>query len=78
MTIKLAGRLSCVVLVAFFLSSSTSSLLAQTAGTGALTVTVTDPSGAVISGASVTVTNLEGLSRSTTTGADGSCTFTLL
>ena len=39
---------------------------------------VTDPSGATLAGGSVTVTNSEGLSRSTTTGPDGRCTFTLL
>jgi hypothetical protein len=50
----------------------------QTAGTGALTVTVSDPSGAVITAATVTVGNAEGLSRTGTTTANGSYTFTLL
>jgi hypothetical protein len=53
-------------------------LWAQTGGTGALTVTVTDPSGAVVPGASVTVHNAAGVSRTDVTGASGSFTFTLL
>jgi carboxypeptidase family protein len=53
-------------------------LRGQTASTGALTVTVTDPSGAAIAGATVTVTNNAGLSRTGKTGADGSYTFPLL
>src|SRR5579872_6364298 len=51
---------------------------AQTASTGALTVTVSDPSGAAIGGAKVTVTSSAGEARDLVTGADGSCTFTLL
>ena len=50
----------------------------QTASTGALTVTVSDPSGAAIPGAKVSVTSSAGESRDLMTGADGSCTFTLL
>jgi CoA-transferase family III len=42
-------------------------LWAQTGGTGALTVTVTDPSGAVVPGASVTVHNAAGVSRTDVT-----------
>ena len=53
--------------------------MAQTAETGALTGTVTDPSGAIIAGASVTVTNLAtGQSRVATTDANGSYKFSLL
>lgn len=51
---------------------------AQTGGTGALTITVTDPTGAVIVGATVKVSNAAGLTRSETTGNNGSYTFTLL
>jgi Carboxypeptidase regulatory-like domain len=54
-------------------------LVAQTPETGALTGTVTDPSGAVIVGATVTITNLgTGQSRTTTTDASGSYKFSLL
>jgi hypothetical protein len=51
---------------------------AQTGGTGALIVSLTDPSDAAVPGAIVTVSNSAGLSRSSTTTANGSCTFTLL
>ncbi len=51
----------------------------QTAGSGALTATVTDPSGAVIPGASVTVSNgATGLTRTQLTESNGTSTFTLL
>jgi len=53
--------------------------MAQTSSTGALTGTVTDPSGAVISGATVTATNVgTGQSRTTTTDSSGSYKFSLL
>jgi Carboxypeptidase regulatory-like domain len=55
------------------------SLLAQTAGTGALTGTVTDPSGAVVPNATVTATSLDtGQARMATTGADGTYSISLL
>ncbi len=55
------------------------SLLAQTASTGALTGTVTDPSGAVIPNATVTIKNVDtGQTRTTMTIADGTYRFTLL
>lgn len=47
---------------------SVSSLLAQTAGTGALTGTVRDPSGGVVPNAAVTAANVDtGQARSSTT-----------
>ncbi|MGC2330078.1 MAG: carboxypeptidase-like regulatory domain-containing protein, partial [Candidatus Acidiferrales bacterium] len=53
-------------------------LPAQTATTGALAVTVTDPSGAVVVGATITLTGAAGETRTQTTGADGTYTFALL
>ena len=56
-----------------------SPVLAQTSGTGALTGTVTDPSGAVISGAAVTATNKgTGQARTETTDSSGVYKFSLL
>jgi hypothetical protein len=53
-------------------------LLAQSTSTGALTVTVTDPSGGSVPGAEVMVSNASGLSRTEVTASNGSYTFTLL
>src|SRR5208282_3955545 len=48
------------------------SLMAQTAGMGALTGKVTDPSGAVVANVTVMATSVDnGQTRSTTTGTDG-------
>src|ERR1051326_7062427 len=53
--------------------------LAQSAGTGALTGTVSDPSGGAIPGVTVTITNTEtNQTRTTTTTQDGLYKFTLL
>src|ERR1700728_561061 len=53
--------------------------LAQTNSTGALTGTVTDASGGVVVGATVTITNLgTGQERTATTGSDGVYKITLL
>ncbi|HTU46929.1 MAG TPA: carboxypeptidase regulatory-like domain-containing protein [Bryobacteraceae bacterium] len=53
--------------------------LAQSGTTGALTGTVTDPSGAIIAGATVTATNIgTGQARTDTTNANGSYKFSLL
>ena len=66
-----------VCLAALFLCVSVS--LAQSGTSGALTGTVTDPSGAVISGATVTATNNgTGQERDATTDASGSYKFSLL
>ena len=66
---------ACVVL----LFSCTAVLHAQTSNTGALTGTVTDPSGGVIVGATVTVTNLAtGQMRTATTGSSGGYQISLL
>src|SRR5262249_57749172 len=56
-----------------------SHLLAQSAGTGALTGTVTDATGGVVSGATVTLTSTEtNQTRAVTTGVDGIYKFSLL
>src|SRR5579863_4449765 len=67
-------------LLLFFVSLfSLQSLMAQTPGTGALTGTVKDPSGAVIPNATVTLTSADtGQARTTMTGADGVYHFNLL
>jgi len=55
------------------------SLMAQTAGAGALAGKVTDASGSVVANATVTATSVDtGQARTMTTGADGSYTFDLL
>ncbi len=55
------------------------SLLAQSAATGALTGTITDPTGAVVPGVTVTLTSADtNQVRTATTGSDGSYRFTLL
>ena len=55
------------------------SLLAQSAGTGALTGTVTDPTGAVVPNVTVTLTSSDtNQARTANTGADGTYKFGLL
>jgi hypothetical protein len=54
-------------------------LFAQSAGTGALTGTLTDPSGASIPNATVTLTNTQtNQARTSATGADGTYRFPLI
>ena len=54
-------------------------LFAQSAGTGALTGTVTDPSGGTVPNATVTLTNTQtNQTRTATTGTDGSYRFPLI
>ena len=68
-----------ILLVIAALIALTSSLLAQSAGTGAMTGTVTDSSGAIVAGVTVTVTNTEtNQTRTTTTSEDGTYRFALL
>ena len=69
------GVLLVTCLIIFF----TPCLRAQTAGTGALTGTVTDSTGAVVPNATVTVTSADtGQVRTATTGADGNYEVNLL
>jgi hypothetical protein len=61
------------LLAAALLITGAQFAMAQTAQTGALSGTVTDPSGAVISGATVTATNIgNGQARTVTTDSNGS------
>src|SRR5215813_4329396 len=70
-----AALIVCVGLLIILVPS----LMAQTAGTGALTGRVTDPTGAVVPGATITAVSLDtGQSRTVTTGEDGSYTVNLL
>src|ERR1700693_4487830 len=71
--------LRTVLVIAIVFVIGIPALLAQSAGTGALTGTLTDPSGASIPNATVTLTNTQtNQSRTTTTGADGSYRFPLI
>lgn len=70
---------SAVSLCTLLLLAVASPALSQSATTGALTGTVTDPSGAVISGATVTATNLAtGQARTVTTDTSGVYKISLL
>ncbi|MFZ3266865.1 MAG: TonB-dependent receptor [Terriglobales bacterium] len=51
---------------------------AQTATTGQIVGVVTDPTGAIVVGAHVALTNDAGVRREIRTGSDGRCTFPLL
>jgi hypothetical protein len=67
-----------LVVVCLFVTLAPS-LMAQTAGTGALTGRVTDASGGVVANATVTATSIDtGQARSATTGTDGTYKFDLL
>jgi len=67
------------LLLAILLLARLCTVSAQTAGTGALTGTVTDPSGAVVPSVTVTATNTgNGQARTAQTGSDGSFTIGLL
>ncbi len=75
-----ALKIACAMLVCLLaLFIGVSPALAQSASTGALAGTLTDPSGAVLVGANVTATNAgTGAARSTTTDANGTYKFSLL
>ncbi len=75
MKVRLSSLLAICIL---FVLVSAPCLSAQTASTGALTVVVTDPSGAAIVGADVTITSPSGEVRTLKTQADGSAKFAVL
>lgn len=67
------------ILVVALLSLAVPAAFAQSAGTGALTGTVTDPSGAVVPNVTVTLTSTAtGQIRTVTTGTDGAYRFALI
>src|SRR5690349_1150417 len=77
-TIPLRLR-SLRLIVPAVLSVCASILVAQSAGTGALAGTVTDPSRAVIPSVSVTLTNVDtNQARTAVTAADGNYKFSLI
>lgn len=77
MTKNIFSKFLSVTLVAIL--ACVGGAVAQSGGTGAISVTVTDSTGAIVKGASLTVTNkATNQSQSATTGDDGLHTFVLL
>ena len=77
--VSLESLLYKVVCVIALLSLMGGATLAQSAGTGALTGTVTDATGAVVPNVTVTATNVDsGQARTVSTGGNGSYQITLL
>jgi hypothetical protein len=75
----LCSRLALVAILTLLFAMCVPSLMAQSAGTSALSGIVTDPSSAAIPNVTVTITSNEtAQSRSTTTGSDGVYKFNLL
>jgi hypothetical protein len=76
---KPGNSLKRIFVAAAMFAMSVASVWAQSAGTGALVGTVTDPSGAVIPNVTVTIVNTEtNQTRSGNTAADGAYRFSLL
>lgn len=74
----ITATLYCVSLFAGLCLLLSPAAFAQTAATGQMVGTVRDPSGAVIPGAEVTVSNTSGLVRSAATDSSGAFTIPLL
>jgi hypothetical protein len=70
-SIRLSGYSLWILLVIAALIALTPSLLAQSAGTGALTGRVTDATGAVVPGVTVTLTSTDTNQRPTRTAVTG-------
>src|SRR5205823_9835820 len=71
-------RTFCVLFAAFLVLASGGVARSQTVQ-GVITGTITDPTGAVVPGATVTITNVgANVSQTTTTGSDGSYRFPLV
>ncbi|HET8966179.1 MAG TPA: carboxypeptidase-like regulatory domain-containing protein, partial [Candidatus Acidoferrum sp.] len=72
---KLLAALFVLALLLFYLASGSNAQTVQ----GVITGTVTDPSGAAVPGATITITHAgTGASLSTTTGTDGTYRFPLV
>jgi hypothetical protein len=79
MMFKYKSSLYVLVSVVSLLVVLVPSLIAQTSATGALTGTITDPTGSVVANVKVTATNVgTGQERASTTGADGIYKINLL
>src|SRR5436853_7725113 len=71
-------RTFAIVVVALLILASGGVVWSQTVQ-GVITGTITDPTGAVVPGATVTITNVgTNISQTTTTGSDGSYRFPLV
>src|SRR5271157_5783089 len=70
--------LTTLLALAAILCFMTPMTQAQTATTGQIVGVVTDPSGAILVGAKVALTNDAGVGRESTTGSDGRYSFPLL
>src|SRR5262245_52594316 len=78
-SVRFCGCCLWTLLLINLLIAFTPSLLAQSAGTGALTGTVRDASGGVIPGVTVTLTSADtNQTRTTITGEEGNYRFALL
>ena len=76
---KFRNLLCLLWVMVFALFAVAPSSMAQSAGTGALTGTLTDPAGGTVPNATVTLTHTEtNQVRTATTGTDGSYRFTLI
>jgi len=71
-------RLIAIMVAVFACGIFAGRVLAQTATTGQIAGAVTDPSGAYVLGAKVTLTSNAGVQREATTGSDGRYVFPLL
>jgi hypothetical protein len=72
------GQLATLLVVATIFCFMVSTTQAQTATTGQIVGLVTDPTGALVVGATLTLTNDSGVRRQSTTGANGRYEFPLL
>jgi Carboxypeptidase regulatory-like domain len=78
-TTLLRSQVTALLALTLLLALLVSNVMAQSAGTSALSGTVTDPSGAAIPNVTITITsNATGQSRTSTTGSDGTYRFTLM